>query len=231
MIELYYRLQLWRGGEVVDISEIQKLVYDSGMKLINDGLVAGTWGNVSHRIDAGFMAITPSGISYDELSPESIAVVNIHDLSYKGELKPSTEANMHALIYKAKKEINAVIHFHPFYGSIAAAKGEEVPPYIEDMAQIIGPSIKVAKHALTGTMELAEGALAALDNRFGALLANHGAVCAGRDMKEAFAACHILEKSCQVFIFMKLLGGGKALSFEQAEGLRDFYLNNYQKKD
>ena len=214
----------------MDIIEIQKLVADSGKRLKDEGLVAGTWGNISHRIDHDRMAITPSGISYDELTPDSIAAVNIDDLSYEGPLKPSTEINMHAAIYKAKKEVNAIVHSHSLYASIVAAKGEEVPPYIEDMAQVIGPSIKVAKHALTGTPELAERVIAALDNRYGAILQNHGAVCVGRDMKEAFAACHILEKSCQIFIFMKLLGGGQPLPPEHAQGFRSYYLNNYQKK-
>jgi len=214
----------------MDIIEIQRLVCDSGKRLLAEGLVAGTWGNISHRVDPDFMAITPSGISYDELTPESIVVVNVHDLSYRGDVKPSSEINMHASVYKTKKEVNAVVHNHSLYASIVAARGEDVPPYIEDMAQVIGPSIKVVKHALTGTPELAEGVINALDNRYGAILQSHGAVCVGRDMKEAFAACHILEKSCQIAIFIQLLGGGKALTPEYAEGFRSYYLNNYQKK-
>jgi len=213
----------------MDIAEIQKLVYDSGKKLIAEGLVTGTWGNISYRIDSDWMAITPSGIGYDELSPGDVVIANIHDLSYEGELKPSTEIKMHAAILKVKKEVNAVIHNHSPYASIIAACGEEVPPYTEDMAQVLGPSIKVVKHALTGTPELAEGVLSALDNRFGAILQNHGAVCVGRDMKEAFAACHIMEKSCRISIFVQILGGGRALSMEQAESFRAYYLNNYQK--
>ena len=214
----------------MNIFEIQKLVCESGKRLQNEGLVAATWGNISYRIDSDWMAITPSGISYDELDPEDIVIVNIHDLSYKGNLKPSSEVSMHAAVLKEKKEVNAVIHNHSLYASIVAAKGMEVPPYIEDMAQVIGPSIRVVEHALTGTPELSEGVLKALDKRYAAILQNHGAVCVGRDMKEAFAVCHILEKSCQIFINIQLLGGGKALSPEYAEGFRAYYLNNYQKK-
>ena len=214
----------------MDILEVQKLVCESGKKLQKEGLVTATWGNISYRIDSDWMAITPSGISYDELNPENIVVANIHDLSYKGKLKPSSEIGMHAAILKKNNEINGVIHTHSLYASIVAAKGIEVPPYLEDMAQVIGPSIRVAEHALTGTPELAQAVLKALDNRYGAILQNHGAVCVGRDMKEAFAACHILEKSCQIFINIQLLGGGKPLSPEQAEYFRDFYLNHYQKK-
>lgn len=212
------------------MSDIKKLVCDSGKRLREEGLVAGTWGNVSHRIDENHMAITPSGISYDLLHSEDIVIADINDLSYEGDLKPSSELGMHAAIYKAKKEINAVIHNHSLYGSIAAARGKEVIPYIEDVAMIIGPSIKVVEHALTGTPELAEGVVDALDNRYGTILQNHGAVCVGRDMREAFAACHILEKACQISIFVELLGGGKAISETQAKAFRELYLNKYQKK-
>jgi len=214
----------------MDIIEIQRLVCVSGKRLLAEGLVAGVWGNISHRVDDDLMAITPSGMSYNELSPEDIVLANIHDLSYSGKLKPSSEIRMHAAILKAKKEVNAVIHNHSPYACIIAARGVEVPPYTEDMAQIIGPTIKVAKHALTGTPELAIGVLAALDNRYGVILENHGAVCMGRDMKEAFAACHVLEKSCQISVFVQLLGGGNPLPPECAEDCRSFYLNSYQRK-
>ena len=214
----------------MNVNEIRELVCKSGLRLMNEGLIAGTWGNISNRIDADTMVITPSGISYDELTPDDMVIANIHDLSYEGQRKPSSELNMHASIYKEKSEINAVIHNHSLYGSIVAARDKEVPPYIEDMAQVIGPSIRVVKHAITGTPELSEGVLKALDNRYGAIMQNHGAVCIGRDMKEAFAACHILEKSCQIFVYLELMGGGICLPEKYAEGFRDYYLNNYQKK-
>jgi L-fuculose-phosphate aldolase len=214
----------------MDIYEARKLVCDSGKKLLKDGLVAGTWGNVSCRIDSERMVITPSGISYDELTPEDMVLMDLNDLSYEGKLKPSSEKGMHAAIYKAKKEVNGIIHTHSLYASIVAAKGVEVTPYVEDTAMILGSSVKVVKHAFTGSAELNNGVVAALDNRFAAILQNHGAVCVGRDMKEAFAACHILEKSCQIFINICLLGGGEDIPVDLAEKFRDGYLNYYQNK-
>ena len=209
---------------------IQELVCESGKRLLAEGLVSGTWGNISHRIDDDLMAITPSGIDYDELKPEDIVAVNINDLSYTGDIPPSSEVNMHAAIYKAKKEVNAIIHNHSLYACIVSVRSGEVPPYTEDMAQVLGPSIKVVKHALTGSPELASGVVKALEGRYGAILQNHGAVLLGRDMKEAFAACHILEKSCRISIYVELLGKGKALPLPYAESCREYYLNNYQKK-
>lgn len=209
--------------------EAGRLVCESGKRLLHMGLVAGTWGNVSCRINEREMAVTPSGIHYDRLTGEDITVVNIGDLSYEGP-RPSSESPMHAAIYRARPEASAVIHFHSLYACTASVLEEEVPPYLEDMAQIIGPSIRISRHALTGSPGLTQNVLSAMEGRFGALLENHGAVCIGRDMEEAFAAALITEKACQVHLLVKTVGGGKRLSPEEAARNRDFYLNQYQKK-
>lgn len=214
----------------MNVEEARALVCESGKRLLRDGLVAGTFGNISYRVDDSSIIITPSGISYDELTPGDMVLVNIHDLSCDENKKPSSEKDLHIAIYKHRREVNAVIHNHSLYASIVAAIGTEVLPYIEDTAMTLGPSIRVAKHAFTGSPELSNGALKALEDRFAAILQSHGAVCVGRDMKEAFTACHILEKSCQIYITVRMLGGGEAIPQEMAEKFRDSYLNRYQKK-
>ena len=213
----------------MDIREAKKIVCDGGKELLRLGLVAGTWGNVSCRVSDSSMVISPSGIPYEKLKPEDMPAVKLEDLSFEGR-RPSSESPMHAAIYRSRPEVNAVIHFHSLYACTASVLGEDVPPYLEDMAQIIGPTIRISRHALTGSPLLTENVLAALSGRFGALLENHGAVCVGRDMEEAFAAGLILEKACQTHLLVKTAGGGKALTQEEAEKYRDFYLNSYQKR-
>ncbi|WP_130860962.1 class II aldolase/adducin family protein [Bacilliculturomica massiliensis] len=213
----------------MDSQEAKKIVCGGGKELLRLGLVAGTWGNVSCRAGGSAMVITPSGIPYDKLEPDDMSTVSIEDLTFEGR-RPSSESPMHAAIYRTRPEVNAVIHFHSLYACTASVLGEDVPPYLEDMAQIIGPSIRISRHALTGSPLLTENVLDALSGRFGALLENHGAVCAGRDMEEAFAAALILEKACQTHLLVKTAGGGRALTVEEAEKYRDFYLNSYQKR-
>ena len=208
----------------------KQLVCESGKKLLKLGLVAGTWGNISCRIDDSAMVVTPSGIPYETLGAEDMVTVNITDLSFEGR-KPSAESGMHAGLYRNRPEIKAIIHFHSLYACVASVLGdEEIPPYLEDMAQIIGPSIRVSPHALTGSEQLIESVIKSMEGRFGALLQNHGAVCCGRDMDEAFTACQILEKACQAYVIVKQIGRGNALTPAYAQGFHDYYLNTYQKR-
>jgi Ribulose-5-phosphate 4-epimerase and related epimerases and aldolases len=185
-------------GKIVsaEMATAQKIVCDSGRRLLKSGLVSGTWGNISCRVDDTYMAITPSGRDYDLLNPEDIVIVNIHDCSYEGNMKPSSEKGLHAAIYKQKPEICAVIHTHAPNASVVAAARREVPLESEAELRLIGQSIKIAAYALPGTKKLVKATMQALEDRNAVLMANHGAICTGKDMDEAFAACEALENSC-----------------------------------
>lgn len=213
-----------------NIRGVRKMVCDSGKQLLRTGLVSGTWGNISCRVNDDYMVITPSGRDYETLTTEDMVLVNIRDLSYEGKIKPSSESGLHAEIYKDRKEIRAVIHTHSQNVCTVAATRREVPPLLDDMVQIIGPSVKVSDYALSGTKKLTRNVLKALKGRNAVLLANHGAVCTGRDMKEAFFVCEILEKACRTFIETEMMKCGVPLPMIQAGRIHEYYLEKYQKK-
>ncbi len=212
------------------IEEVKKLVCDSGKQLLEAGYVSGTWGNISLRIDETFMAITPSGREYETMVDDDIVIVNYNDHSYEGDIKPSSEFKLHTEIYRSRKNINAVIHTHQMNASTVAAARREVPPILDDMAQIIGPSVKCADYALPNTKKIVKATVKALKGRYAALMANHGAVCVGRDMKEAFVVCQVLEKACKAFIEAEFLGGAKSISKFEAHLMHQFYLLKYSKQ-
>lgn len=211
-------------------AKAREAVCDSGKRLLRSGYVSGTWGNISCRIDEDFMAITPSGREYESMTPADIVIVNIHDLGYRGELKPSGEMGLHAEIYKHRSDINTVMHTHSQNASTVAASRREVPPILDDMAQIIGPSLRVADYALPGTKKIISCTMKALAGRNAVLLANHGAVCIGRDMEEAFVTCEIMEKSCRAFIESQFLGGSIPINGVEAWVMHQFYLKKYSKQ-
>lgn len=212
------------------IQEIKKLVCDSGKKLLTEGYVSGTWGNISCRIDDTFMAITPSGREYETMEAEDIVVVNYLDHSYEGDIKPSSEFKLHTEIYRTRKNIHAVIHTHQMNASTVAAARRDVPPILDDMAQIIGPTVRCADYALPNTKKIVRATVKALKGRYAALMANHGAVCIGRDMKEAFVVCQVLEKACKAFIEAEFLGGAKGINIFEAHLMHQFYLSKYSKQ-
>ena len=213
------------------ISDIKKQVIEAGLRLVDEGLVSRTWGNVSIRIDDTFMAVTPSGRKYEELEEKDIVVVNYRTNEYEGTIKPSSEYKLHTEIYKTRKEVGAVIHTHQMNASTVAAARREVPPILDDMAQIIGPTVRVADYALPSTKKIVKKTVKALKGRNAALMANHGAVCVGRDIDEAFVVCQVLEKACKAFIEAEFLGGAKSINKVEAWMMHQFYLKKYSKQE
>lgn len=219
-----------RSPRPEDIERARETVCHAGKRLLQSGFVSGTWGNLSRRVNEDYMVITPSGREYERLTPGDMVVVNLRDQSYEGNLRPSSELGLHAEIYRTRPEIGAVIHTHSPNASTVAAARREIPPILDDMAQIIGPSVRVADYALPSTKKLIRVTVRALAGRNAALLANHGAVCVGRDMEEAFVACEILEKSCRAFIEAEFLGGAVPINRIEARIMHEYYLRKYSRQ-
>ncbi len=213
------------------INELRLQVIDAGNRLVTEGLVSRTWGNVSIRVDDTLMVITPSGRIYEELTVNDIVIVNYHNYEYEGNIKPSSEFKLHGEIYKTRKDINSVIHTHQMNASTVAAARREVPPILDDMAQIIGPTVRCADYALPSTKKIVTKTVKALKGRNAALMANHGAVCIGRDLEEAFVVCQVLEKACKAFIEAEFLGGAKSINRVEAWMMHKFYLKKYSKQE
>jgi L-fuculose-phosphate aldolase len=210
--------------------EAQMQVCNAGKLLLKEGLVARTWGNVSCRIDDTWFAITPSGRTYDDLKPEDIVLMNCITGEYEGDVKPSSEKGVHAGLYRTRKDINAIIHTHQVNASTIAAAHRKMPAVLDDMAQLIGPDVRVADYALPSTKKMVTVVLKAMKGRNAAILANHGAVCAAPTMDDCFAVAQILEKSCKVFIEAEFLGGAKKLSRFDAAVMRQYYLMKYSRE-
>ena len=209
--------------------QTREAIVAMGCALLDEGLVEGTWGNVSVRLDADRMLITPSGADYRTLLPEQIAEVRLDDGSWTGPLKPSTERKVHSAVYTSRTGIGAVIHTHAPNASTVAAARREVPPILDDLAQICGPTVRCAAYALPSTRKIVRVTLRALKGRRAVLLANHGAVCLGRDLDEAHTCCRVLEKACRTLIEAEFLGGAKSINRVEAALMHQVYLRKYQK--
>jgi L-fuculose-phosphate aldolase len=214
----------------MEIQEAKQKIWEAGKRLLVEGLVKGTWGNISLRVDPENMVITPSGREYQDLKPEEMVEVNILTREFKGKIKPSSEYGMHAEIFKQRNNINAVIHTHPPSASTVAAARREVPPILDDLAQLVGPSVRVADYARSSTRKMEKVTLKALKGRMACLLANHGAVCIGRDLEEAFVVSQVLEKACRTFIEAEFLGGAKSIGKVEAYLMHQYYLNKYSRE-
>lgn len=202
-----------------------------GCQLLDKGLVAGTWGNISARSSSEkLIVITPSGRNYSTLRPEDMVIVDYTGKVKEGGLKPSSELPLHLAIYKSRPDIQAIVHTHSVFASACAVARKPIPPIIEDLVQLAGGAIEVAKYALPGTAELAQNTVIALEDKNAVLLANHGVIGCGKTLDEALTACELVEKAAQIFIYANQLGGAVILSDEDVTTMHDFYCSHYRKR-
>lgn len=182
----------------MDIMQAKQLVVRAGKQLVESGLIARTWGNVSCRVSDTQFVITPSGRAYETLTPDEIVLVNIADLSYDGGIKPSSEKGIHASAYQLRPEVNFVIHTHQMNASVVSPLGFDINHIAPESAAIIGDHIPMAAYGLPGTGKLRKGVAAAIErsDSKAVIMAHHGALCMGKDYEEAFAVASELEKVC-----------------------------------
>ncbi|MEG1726310.1 MAG: class II aldolase/adducin family protein [Acidaminococcaceae bacterium] len=214
----------------IQITDARKLIIATGVKLITKHLVAGSWGNISMKIEKDCYAITPSGRAYDTMTADDVAIVNSSGTKMAGNLIPSSELPLHLAIYKAHPCFKAIIHTHSVYASACAAMQRPIPALIEDMAQVTGGSLNVSKYAMAGTKTLATNAVLAMGDSNAVLLANHGAVCCGKSLAEALIVAEIVEKAAQIYCITASMGGGIALATEDVKQMRTFYKEHYSKR-
>jgi len=190
--------------------EERESVLKTSLKLVEKGLVTGKAGNVSRRLKpedgTALIAITPTSRYYDSVSVNDISIVDFSGGMVDGRFAPSSETPLHLAIYRVRKDVNAIIHNHSLYASTVAITGVEIPALLEEEVMVLGGSVKVARYAPSGTTELADNVVTALEDRHAVILANHGALAVGRTLRDAFDACELLEKAAAAFILATITG-------------------------
>lgn len=173
--------------------EERKLLFEYGLKLQDNNLVQGTWGNLSMRVSKYCMLCTPSGISYDKLRPKDMVLVNIYtdeeipNRCTSAGVKATSESILHTEIYRRRNDVNAIIHTHSKYASVFAAAEKD----------FLNGRIRVSDYALAGTHELAVNVADALGTSEGAIMAHHGMVAVGESIADAFEKTKALEAEAE----------------------------------
>ena len=212
--------------------ELKRVVASAGVTMIEQGLTVGTWGNASVRdSETGLIYISPSGIEYEDIREEHIVVLNEDLEVVDGTCTPSIEKRMHVAIYKARKDVNAVIHDHPLHSSVLGVVKMELPAISEDFAQIVGDKVVCCEYALPGTPELAAFGVEALGDRNAVLLPNHGTLCVGENLKHVLRVCHVVEKAAHMYILAKLIGTPHVISDENVKAMQYFARNLYGQRE
>jgi L-fuculose-phosphate aldolase len=196
------------------LAEERAALVDYCQRMQKDELTVGTSGNLSVR-SGDLIAITPSGVVYDDLTPEAICVIDLDGNLVEADLDPSSEVPMHTSVYRATNA-GAVVHSHPMYCTTLSVLMDEVPP-VHYMITLLGGPVRVAPYARFGSPELAQGSVDAMADRTGVLLRNHGATTYGDTLAKAYTRSIYLEWVCKLYHQAKLIGEPALLSQEQLD--------------
>lgn len=164
------------------------------------GLVVGTAGNVSVRA-GDLVAVTPSGVDYEELSPQDVGVHRLDGTPVEAPLAPTSELPLHLAVYAAYASagVAAVVHTHPVAATAVSTLVDELPA-IHYYVAMFGGSVRVAPYATYGTDELASNVVQAMRGRTACLMGSHGAVTTGPGLKAAYDRSAYLEWVCDVYL-------------------------------
>ncbi|MDA0232052.1 MAG: class II aldolase/adducin family protein [Chloroflexi bacterium] len=197
-------------------------------ELDSRGLVSGSSGNVSLRLpfeggDERYL-ITPAGVTYDLLDAAGLVVVDGELEPVGAELVPSTESLLHLGIYRNRPDVNAIVHTHSLFASVAAVTSTHIPPIVDEMVVYIGGPIEVADYGFPGTPELAAAGVEALGDRRAVLLRNHGMCAVAPTLAEAMRVAVLVERVAQIYVHAETIGGATELPEFAVDAERQVYL-------
>jgi len=209
----------------------RKAIIAACLELEAIGFITGTWGNVSIRVDEGFL-LTPSKVEYSILKPEDLVLVGLDGKKISGERFPSSEKEVHRQIYVKRPDIGAIVHCHSTYASAVSAAGADIPPFLEEISQLVGDGVRCTKeYVRAGEHEkLGEQAAAFIYENLAVLLLNHGPVCCGKDLAEAMLCCKVVEKAATIYLALETGLGVKVIPADAVALEHDRYMNTYGKE-
>jgi L-fuculose-phosphate aldolase len=188
------------------------------------GLAIGTSGNVGARLADGRIAITPSTMDYDLMTPDDIVIVEADGSPSEGRLSPSSELRIHVEILAARPDVMGIVHTHSPFATTFAAARRPVPAVHYVLAPLVAPgrdALRVAPYATFGTQELARHAVATLGADNACLLANHGAVAVGGSLASALGRAERVEELAMLAWRAEQIGGATTLNAAELDRVRD----------
>jgi L-ribulose-5-phosphate 4-epimerase len=212
------------------VDALRRTVCDLHAELVRYGLVAWTAGNVSGRVPgADQFVIKPSGIAYEELSPEAIVVCDLDGALVDGDLAPSSDTAAHAYVYRHRPDVGGVVHTHSTYATAWAARGEPIPCVLTAMADEFGGEIPVGPFALIGDDSIGRGIVATLDKHRSpaVLMQNHGVFTVGPDARAAVKAAVMCEDVARTVHIARQLGEPLPIEPADVDRLYERYQNVY----
>jgi L-ribulose-5-phosphate 4-epimerase len=210
--------------------DVRRTVASLHGELTRNGLVAWTSGNISARVpDSDLVVIKPSGVTYDELTPASMVVVDLEGNVVEGELLPSSDTATHAYVYRSMERVGGIVHTHSPYATAWSARGEPIPCVLTGLADEFGGDIPVGPFARIGGEDIGRGIVQTLSGSRSpaVLMRSHGVFTIGRTARDAVKAAVTCEDAARTVLLARGLGELERLDQRDIDALYDRYQNVY----
>src|SRR5438270_3388347 len=207
------------GSPRVSEFKIKEQLCDIGRRIWLKGFCAGNEGNHSYRLGPDRFLCTPTGISKGNLKTDDICVVDGEGKQISGKRKRTSEFLMHAAIYKARSDVNAVIHSHPPHATAFAVAGIDLPTCIHPEAEVFLGAVRTAKYVTPGDTRLGESLLPYVKDSNTILLQSHGVVCFSPDLEQAYYQLEIVDAYARILILAKQVGSIRPLEAPEMKEL------------
>ena len=214
---------------MTDVDEVKAQVLAAAKAMYARGLVEGTAGNVSGRIDAGSAVLTPSSLSYEEMTIDDLVVVELEGNVVEGHRSPTSEKALHLECYKLHPEVQGVVHCHATYASMFAVAQRPIPAAIDEFVIYVGGDVPCCEYRPSGSGGLATEVASKLKDRSAALMANHGMVCVGKSVDDALHSALVVEHNARIMWGAMQIGGIVELpdkARQEFAGIYDFVRQN-----
>jgi L-fuculose-phosphate aldolase len=205
------------------LDEVKASVLATAKRMYARGLVEGTAGNVSGRVDDGTVVVTPSSLGYEEMTIDDLVQVTLDGEVVSGERSPTSEKAVHLCAFAAYPEVGGVVHCHAKYASMYAVAHRPIPAAIDEFIVYIGGAVPVCDYFASGTDGLGPEVASKLADRSAALMANHGLVAIGKSVDDALHSASVVEHNAQIFWGAEQLGGVVELSEKDQRNFTGVY--------
>jgi L-fuculose-phosphate aldolase len=202
------------------VRDERETISEYGREMLQQGLTAGTGGNISARVNGDCMAISPSGMAYGDITPEDVPVLDADEKVIIGSREPSSEHSMHMQVYREHEGVNGVVHNHSPYASTFASIAEPIEAS-HYLIAFVGEKVPVAAYETYGTEELGRAAVDTLGDEYNAcLLENHGVLAVGDDIASAFETALMVEYCARIHYQARTIGDPSIIPDEEVEHLQ-----------
>lgn len=210
------------------LEQLREQVWQANVALPNEGLVAWTSGNVSGRdSETNLMVIKPSGLLFDQLTPDNLVVVDMNGVVIEGEHGPSSDTATHLWIYRNRPDVQGIVHTHSSYATAFAAVNRPIPVVLTAIADEFGGPIPCGGYAAIGGKEIGAEILRRIGDSPAILMKNHGVFTIGKTVQKALKAAIMTEDVAKTVWLALQIGVPDELSPEEVASNYDRYQNRY----